>query len=162
MATFSFDDIELDEGDAGIIFIPGVGFRPKDPEEELCRQKVLETQCVKAACSGKFNMKYVPELITEIYEPEDIIYAGGYIPEIYHTEYIPPVIPPTSYIPQWDWIPPTTWCCTNTTPRDPGPEIPPAVPLGSSGWFLLATILTLTIWRLTCTTKLSLSPVSSS
>ena len=157
MATFSFDDIELDEGDAGIIFIPGVGFRPKDPLEELCGQEVLETQCVKAACSGKFDMKYVPDLITEFYEPEGIIYAGSYIPQISPTPYI------FLEIPTWDWIPPdTTWCCTITTPWDPDPETPPAVPLGSSGWFLLATILTLTIWRLVCTTKLSLSPVSSS
>lgn len=145
MATLSFDNIKLDEGDAGIIFIPGVGFRPKDPLEELCGQEVLENQCVTASCSGKFNMKY---------EPEDIIYAESYISEISPPPYIFPETPP------WDWIPPDTpWCCIITTPWNPDPETPPAVPLGSSGWFLLATILTLTIWRLVCMTKPSLPPV---
>jgi len=120
MATYSFDDIPLNEGDMGVEWIEGVGFRPKDPTDELCGQIVGENVCTHAQCSGKYTLKLIPEL----YEPEIIdpsIYVTGYIPKIYPTPYKTPD-------PWTPWDTPTG-CCTVVTPdpKHPPTDIPTTV-----------------------------------
>lgn len=143
MSTVSpnLDHITLDPGDSGIQWIPGVGFRPVDMTEELpffnqmdCDIIDTGTQCEQGNCSfGKGGGKYDLEHIPPVYVPEVITYAPAYNSPLYATPYVP--------VFWWDdpWNPPTWECCTYITPIPPTPE-PPAVPLGSSGLFILTAL----------------------
>ncbi|UAT28886.1 hypothetical protein PP753_gp72 [Dinoroseobacter phage vB_DshP-R7L] len=122
MATYSFDDIALDDNDMGVVWIEGLGFRPREITEEFCGQIVGETQCTSGVCSGKYALEIIPD----IYEPQiidPVPYASAYIPEIYATPYKTPWVPtdwPDPWIP---WI--STGCCTIVTPD---PEYPNTLP----------------------------------
>lgn len=150
MATYSFDDIPLDEGDMGVEWIEGVGFRPKDPTDELCGQIVGENECTYDQCSGKYTLKLIPEL----YESEIIdlpVYTTGHIPKISSTPYkTPDPWTPPPFIPWIPWDTPTG-CCIHVTPdpKHPPTVIPPTVDAPLSLVLMVSTLAAIGIakWK---------------
>ncbi|WHM52949.1 hypothetical protein [Sulfitobacter phage vB_SupP_AX] len=143
MATFSFDDIELDEGDEGLVWIDGLGFRGanectlKEPMQSR-KYEPPQYECTDDFVGGKYDL----DLIPEVYDVEDI-YAAPYVSEIYVPEYISQ---PGSVFPDWEPIPTGTpvWdyeCCKIITVPEPViPEVAP-VPLPTPFVLLVAAIL---------------------
>lgn len=144
----SISGVNLDLGDAGLIFIPGVGFRPAD-EIEWAAGQVVNACVIKChatsyddlpneivnyvpACGGedgpgKWVGKWTPPFLSEPATPvyASILSSG--------TPYTPP------------WEPPTTTCCT--TPWTP-PETPPEVPVAPSLLFMATALAALAIKRI--------------
>lgn len=139
MATFNFDDIDLDEGDDGIVWIEGLGFRganectQKEPMQSR-KYEPPQYECTDDFVGGKYDL----DLIPEVYEPE-IIYAAPYNSQIYAPAYEnvitewDPLLIPTPF--DWD----TDCCKIVTVPEVITPEIS-AVPLPESSVLLVAAI----------------------
>ena len=129
MSTFTFEDVQLDPGDMGIVWIPGIGFRPKDPTEEIqfCGQEIGEASCTSGTC-GKWALTEKWDVSPE-WLPE--------APSVY--VYKPPGYQPPVYVPPVTWGP-ICWICGSTTTGTPPHPLPPAseVPL-PPGLLLLAT-----------------------
>jgi len=154
MSTYFFDDVALDEGDMGIQWIPGIGFRPVDiteemPGKELCGQIVGDKSCHTGKCPEKWALteKWEPPLE---FWPEPPVYIA---PPVWYPN-TPPIWVGT---PVWFNDPPVYWCCGSSNPPPPPPlccthqppyepphEPPPdVVPLPPSLFMLLAGLLLL-------------------
>lgn len=160
MSTVSFTDVPLDAGDMGLVFIPGIGFRPAEGLTGVSHGDVVNACPIKCHVSsyeelpmevttyvpmcggedgpGKWVEKWIPPMFSE---PP----TASYYPPVYQTSWVPPVTP----IVPWDtpWIscctiPPP--CCEITWIPPETPEIPP-VPLGGTLSFGLTAVLAMVL-----------------
>lgn len=161
--------ISLDPGDSGLVFIPGVGFRPADGIE-IGATRVLN-ECVIKCHLGYDDLPDGPVSYVPVCGGEDGIgkWAGKWTPPIdWTTPETPlwtPLVPTPVYttpdIPIWTtpipWDTPWTYCCSTTPQPDPWvpPETPAPVDLPATGLLLGSILIGATIIRAAQTFRLA-------
>lgn len=158
MSTLNpLDGIDLDPGDMGVMFVPGLGFRPVDGVEQYGIGKGEDCPMVfhSNEPGGQWetivhHCEAPTEKWTFLAPPVYAAPPAIYVPPV--TTFFPGVpatyYPPGGYIPPWGWIPPGSDCCyipptTCCGPIPPDPEMP-AVDAPAAG-LLLATALILVV-----------------
>lgn len=140
----SMAGVDLDPGDAGLIYIPGVGFRPADGIETF-------TGKVVNACVIKCHLGYddLSEDVTT-YIPAC---GGKGGPGKWVGKWTPLFLPEPTTPVYASTLPPVTTCCLIpppccSTPWTP-PEVPPAVSVAPSILFTVSAVAALTIAKRT-------------
>lgn len=132
------EGVRLDHGDAGLMYVPGIGFRPLDGIDIYGTGKCPTVDLDDP--QHKFSVPSTDCLSIEKWEPPlwsppiwDQPPTFASLPPQNNIYGPPPVFTPPV------WFPPV-WCCSTSTPPTyvPPPETPEVVPLPAS-FILLAT-----------------------